>query len=159
VGAEKDIRMNDRLSPCGGRPPEPAADLTSSIVTVRPATQTMSVQGLGNFVGISADTSGATGLAMNLVVIPPGGRAKAHFHDGFETAIYLLQGQVETLYGGGLSLSVINRAGDFLFIPPSVPHQPRNMSDTEPAVAIIARNDPREQENVVLYGPDARTSR
>jgi uncharacterized RmlC-like cupin family protein len=95
---------------------------------------------------------------MNLVVIPPGGQAKAHFHNGFETAIYLLQGEVETLYGNGLNLSVINRAGDFLFIPPSVPHRPRNMSDTEPAIALVARNDPREQESVVLYGPDATAS-
>ncbi|MET0428046.1 MAG: cupin domain-containing protein [Microvirga sp.] len=147
--------MNDGPESQRDRSPEPAADHTSHIVTVRPASETMSVQGLGNFVGISADTSGATGLAMNLVVIPPGGQAKAHFHDGFETAIDLLQGEVETLYGRGLTLSVINRAGDFLFIPPSVPHRPRNTSDTLPAIALVARNDPREQESVVLYGPDA----
>jgi uncharacterized RmlC-like cupin family protein len=155
MGADKDIKMNEPLNAYRARLPGPAADLTSPIVTVRPAAETMSVQGFGNFVGISADTSGATRIAMNLVVIPPRGKAKAHYHDGFETAIYLLQGEVETLYGGGLSRSVINQAGDFLFIPPSVPHQPRNVSDTVPAIAIVARNDPREQESVVLYGPDA----
>jgi uncharacterized RmlC-like cupin family protein len=115
----------------------------------------MSMQGLCNFIGISAETAGARGLAMNLVVIPPGGQAKAHFHDGFEAAIYLLQGEVETLYGENLSRPVINRAGDFLFIPPSVPHQPRNTSITASAIAIVARNDPREQESVVLYVPHA----
>jgi uncharacterized RmlC-like cupin family protein len=32
-----------------------------------------------------------------------------------------------------------------------VPHQPVNLSTTEPAIAIVARNDPEEQEHVVLY--------
>ena len=74
---------------------------------------------------------------------------------GFESAIYLLQGRVETRYGEGLKKSVVNVAGDFLFIPPDVPHQPVNLSDTEPAIAIVARNDPNEQEHVVVY-PDGQ---
>jgi uncharacterized RmlC-like cupin family protein len=51
--------------------------------------------------------------------------------------------------------SVINEAGDFIFIPADVPHQPVNLSTTEPAHAIVARNDPNEQENVVRYDPAA----
>ena len=124
-----------------------------AIVTVQPTTEMMSRQGLPNFVGVSAATTGSRGLCMNMVTIPPGGQAVPHYHDGFETAIYLLQGRLETLYGEGLRQSVINEAGDFLFIPPNVPHQPRNLSGTEPAIAIITRNDPREQESVVLYDP------
>jgi uncharacterized RmlC-like cupin family protein len=124
-----------------------------AIVTVRPTTQIISRQGLPNFVGVSAQTTGSRGLCMNMVVIPPGGKAESHYHDGFETAIYLLQGRVETLYGEGLRQSVVNEAGDFLFIPPNVPHQPGNLSQTEPAIAIVSRNDPREQESVVLYDP------
>ena len=42
---------------------------------------------------------------------------------------------------------------DFLFIPPYVSHQPVNLSDTEPALAIVARNDANEQEHVFLYDP------
>jgi uncharacterized RmlC-like cupin family protein len=110
-------------------------------------------QGLPSFVGISQATAGAKGLSMNLVVIPPGGAAKPHLHRGYESAIYLLKGRVETRYGRGLRQSVVNEAGDFIFIPPDVPHQPRNLSSTEPALAIVARNDPNEQENVVPYDP------
>ena len=51
----------------------------------------------------------------------------------------------------GLTQSVISEAGDFLFIPPGQPHVAINLSDTEPARAIVARNDPAEQENVVPY--------
>jgi len=123
------------------------------IITVRPDRETLTRQHLPYFVGISATTTGAKGISLNLVIIPPGGTAQPHLHRHYETAIYLMQGRVETRYGQGLKQSVINEAGDFLFIPPGVPHQPYNLSTTEPAHALVARNDPNEQENVVLYDP------
>lgn len=123
------------------------------IVVVRPAAEIMSRQGLPFFVGISRDTAGARGICMNLVIIPPGGAAEPHLHRGHETVIYLLRGRVETRYGRGLQESVINEAGDFIYIPADVPHQPVNLSATEPAQALVARNDPDEQENVVPYDP------
>jgi len=43
---------------------------------------------------------------------------------------------------------VINEAGDFLYIPADLPHKPINLSDTDEAVAIVARTDPNEQESV-----------
>ncbi len=121
------------------------------IVTVRPDAETLTRQRLPYFVGISEATCGATGISMNLVIIPPNSSAEPHFHRDYETAIYLVQGQVETRYGIGLQKSVLNEPGDFIFIPPGVPHQPFNLSQTEPALAIVSRNDPNEQENVVLY--------
>ena len=125
----------------------------TEIVTIRPTTTTMTRQQLPNFVGISAATAGAKHLSMNLVVIPPGGAAQPHVHRGYETAIYLLSGHVETRYGPGLRNSVIHEAGDFIFFPADVPHQPVNLSVTEPAHALVARNDPNEQESVVTYDP------
>ena len=121
------------------------------IVTVRATEATQSKQALPMFTGISAQTAGAKGLSLTKVIIPPGGSAKAHVHKGYESAVYLLQGRVETRYGEGLKKSVVNVAGDFIFVPPDVPHQPFNLSDSEPAIAIVARNDPNEQEHVVLY--------
>lgn len=126
------------------------------VVTIRPSAEVMTRQGLPQFVGISADTVGATGISMNRIVIPPHGAAKPHRHHAYETAIYLLQGRVETCYGEGLATCVVNETGDFIFIPPDVPHQPRNLSAIEPAIALVARNDPREQENVIPYPPLAQ---
>ncbi|HEY5894962.1 MAG TPA: cupin domain-containing protein [Chthoniobacterales bacterium] len=126
---------------------------TAEIVTVRPTTTTMTRQLLPNFVGICNATAGSQHLSMNLVVIPPGGAAQPHMHRGYETAIYLLEGRVETRYGPGLRHSVIHEAGDFIFIPADVAHQPVNLSSTEPAKAIVARNDPNEQESVEAYDP------
>jgi uncharacterized RmlC-like cupin family protein len=121
------------------------------VITVRPDAAIRSRQGLKQYVGISGANSGARGLSMNRVVIPPGGQAAAHRHVGYESTVYLLQGTVETRYGPRLEKSVLNRAGDFLFIPAGVLHQPVNLSRTEPAIAIVARNDPNEQESVELH--------
>jgi uncharacterized RmlC-like cupin family protein len=138
-------------------PPDGSRESTPSlreIVTVRPSVETLSRQHLLYFVGISESTAGAKALSLNLVVIPPGGAAEPHIHRGYETAIYILRGRVKTLYGHGLRQSAINMAGDFLFIPADVPHQPINLSSTEIAQAIVARNDPNEQESVVPYDPE-----
>lgn len=131
--------------------------MDDGVTVVRPPAEAFSRQRLPFFVGISQDTAGAGGISMNLVIIPPGGAAEPHLHRGFETAIYVLKGRVETRYGRGLRQSVISEEGDFIFIPADVPHQPINLSATEPAMGIVARNDPNEQESVVPYDPAADT--
>ncbi len=122
------------------------------VITVRPQGTHLTKQQLPNFEGISAVTSGSQHICMHLVIIPPGGRATPHYHNGYETALYIIQGRAETRYGPNLEYSSINEAGDFIFIPPNVPHQPVNLSDTEQVIAVVARNDPDEQESVVLIG-------
>ncbi|MDX1520380.1 MAG: cupin domain-containing protein, partial [Anaerolineae bacterium] len=86
----------------------------------------------------------------HLLTIPPGGRAKAHLHQNHETAIYVLQGEGGMWYGDNLSEHLTVKAGEYLYIPAGVPHLPYNPSDTEAAVAMVARTDPNEQESVVL---------
>jgi uncharacterized RmlC-like cupin family protein len=124
------------------------------IITVRPSETIDTIQKLPNYVGISGKTAGATGISMNVVIIPPSAKAEPHFHNGYETAIYLLKGNVQTFYGKNLSKSVINQQGDFIFIPDGVPHQPVNLSSTEEAIALVSRNDPNEQESVQVYNLD-----
>jgi uncharacterized RmlC-like cupin family protein len=129
------------------------------VVAVRAAQEIMTRQRLPYFAGVSGATAGAKGLSMHMVVIPPGARADPHIHQEYETAIYVLEGRVETRYGEGLSDSVISEAGDFLFIPPGMPHEAINLSNTEPARAIVARNDPNEQERVVPYNAEISEKR
>ena len=126
-------------------------DLKGRVVMVRPEETIATKQNLPYFVGISQETVGAKGLSMNMVVIPPGGSPKAHYHKDFETAIYLLKGRVQTWFGKNLKESMINEEGDFVYIPPGVPHKPINLSETETALAIVSRNDPNEHENVIAY--------
>jgi len=135
-----------------------AEDKTSEaeIIVIRPTDTTDTKQGLPNFVGISGKNAGTKGISMNKVIIPPGKAAKAHIHKGFESVVYIIRGRVKTLYGEGLKKSVINEAGDFLYIPADLPHKPVNLSDTEAAEAIVARTDPNEQESVEqIAEPDA----
>jgi uncharacterized RmlC-like cupin family protein len=100
--------------------------------------------------GISAQSVGARHIHMQIVRIPPGGRAKAHKHDGHETAIYVLSGESGMWYGDWLEQHLVARAGDFLYIPANMPHLPYNLSDAESCVAVIARTDPNDQESIVL---------
>jgi uncharacterized RmlC-like cupin family protein len=106
-------------------------------------------QGLNYFTGISTETAGAKGLCMHLLEMPPGVRANAHYHSGHETAIYMLEGYAEMLYGLNLEHKMQVRPGDFVYIPAGVPHLPYNPTD-KPAKAVLARTDPNEQESVTL---------
>ena len=99
------------LAPAGAEPTIIGERDGKDVVTVRPGDPTQSKQGLPNFVGISGATAGAKHLSLLKVVIPPGGSAQAHVHKGYESAIYLMQGRVETRYGEGLKKSVVNVAG------------------------------------------------
>jgi uncharacterized RmlC-like cupin family protein len=107
-------------------------------------------QGLTYAVGISAESVAARGLHMQLITIPPGGRARAHKHRTHETAIYALQGESGMWYGERLEHHMTVKPGDFVYIPADVPHLPYNPSRTETVTAVIARTDPNEQESVEL---------
>jgi uncharacterized RmlC-like cupin family protein len=107
-------------------------------------------QGFSYAPAISAQTVGASAIHMQLLTIPPGGRAKAHKHEAHETAIYVLSGEAAMYFGDRLEQHLISRAGDFVYIPANVPHLPYNLSSTEPCTAVISRTDPNEQESVVL---------
>jgi uncharacterized RmlC-like cupin family protein len=101
--------------------------------------------------GLSAKNVGAKKLSMNVATIPPGGVAYAHIHVDFEVMLYILQGRVRHEYGPGLAKVIDNEAGDFIFIEPGVPHEVFNLSDTEPVVAVVARSDASEWENIIPY--------
>ena len=130
----------------------------AGVVRIRPDHPTETVQRLPYFLGVCESSSPARELSLSLVVVPPGGSSEPHYHEGFETAIYQLEGRVETRYGARLEHSVVTEAGDFLFIGPDVPHQVTNLSDTDRAAAVVARNDAGERENVVLVDPAGRAS-
>lgn len=128
---------------------QPANDLK---VVLPEAAVAAPVQGVPYSYGVSDKSVGSTGLSLHLVEIPPGATGEPHSHVGFETAIFVIEGNVETRYGSSLENSVINGSGSFLFIPPGVPHQPFNLSKTEPVRAIVARNDPSgETEKIIPY--------
>lgn len=96
--------------------------------------------------GISAGTAGAHALCLELATLPPGAVAKAHMHTEHESAAYVISGELILQFGERLEQEVVARAGDFLYIPAGVPHRPGNPG-SEPAVTVLARTDPHEQES------------
>jgi uncharacterized RmlC-like cupin family protein len=108
-------------------------------------------------VGLSARNVGSSKLSMNVATIPPGGVAYAHIHVGFELMLYILEGKVRHEYGPDLEHAIENEAGDFIFIEPGVPHEVFNLSQTDPVVAVVARSDASEWENIIPFARTRRT--
>ena len=63
----------------------------------------------------------------------------------------MLAGRVLTRWGAKLENEVVSEAGEFLFIPAGVPHEAVNLSTTEAARAVVARNHPAEQDQVEAH--------
>lgn len=129
---------------------------SDGIYVVRGSDARRAWNGIHYQVGMSADNVGARALSMNVATIPPGGVAYAHIHVDFEVMLYILEGRVRHDYGDGLAKSIVNEAGDFIFIEPGVPHEVFNLSPTEPVVAVVARSDASEWENIIPYQGERR---
>ena len=121
------------------------------ILTIRGGGNARAWNGIRYQTGMSRKNVGAQKLSMNVATVPPGGVAYAHIHVDFEVMLYILEGRVRHEYGPGLQKAIENQTGDFIYIEPGVPHEVLNMSDTEPVVAVVARSDPTEWENIVTY--------
>ena len=128
-----------------------AVEGRDGISVVRGGGATRGWNGIRYRTGLSGKNVQARQLSMNVATIPPGGVAYAHVHVDFEVMLYILEGRVRHEYGPGLTQSVDNGPGDFIFIEPGVPHEVTNLSGTEPAVAVVARSDPSEWEHIVEY--------
>lgn len=131
--------------------PSPKVEGTGGLMWIRGSGLCRDWNGIRYKLGMSGKNVGATALSMNVAMIPPGGVAGAHIHDGFEVMLYILEGRVRHDYGEGLREQVEHEAGDFIFIAPGVPHEVYNMSDTEPVVAVVARSSPDEWDRIVPY--------
>lgn len=101
--------------------------------------------------GMSAKNVGSTQLSCNVATIPPNGTAFAHIHDGFDLMLYILEGNVRHAFGPGLRKTLDNKAGDFIYIKPGVPHEVYNLSDSEPVVAFVARAAADEWDRIIPY--------
>src|SRR5687767_14719220 len=128
-----------------------AVEGRDGISVLRASGTTRGWNGIRYKTGLSAKNVAARKLSMNVATIPPGGVAYAHIHVDFEVMLFILQGRVRHEYGAGLRKVVENETGDFIYIEPGVPHEVFNMSDIEPVVAVVARSDAPEWENIIPY--------
>ena len=128
--------------------PRAGADLKASIV--KAGARYRSEQGSDYDPGISHETVGSTVLFLGAVTLPPGARTRAHVHERHETALYVLNGEIEMWTGDRLQHREVAGPGDYIYIPANVLHVGVNRGN-EPAVCVGTRNEPTAQESLVLY--------
>jgi uncharacterized RmlC-like cupin family protein len=122
--------------------------MTDRCVHVRGGDAEQGQTGVTYAAGISTATAGARGLSLQIASLPPGARARAHLHAQHESAAYVVEGEVVFWFGERLGERIDAGPGDFIYIPPGVPHLVANLSDSQPVVTVLARTDPNEQEDV-----------
>jgi uncharacterized RmlC-like cupin family protein len=125
----------------------------NGISCVRSGAGTDHWNGLNYQIGLNARTVGTAELSMNVATVPPGGVAAAHIHVGFEVGLFILQGNVQHKFGKGLTQTLENGPGDFIFIKAGLPHEVFNLSDTEPIVAVVARSSANQWDEIIPYDP------
>ena len=89
-----------------------------------------------NFTG-----EGGTRTWIGTVTLPPGGCTDGHHHGRHEVALYVISGRTELSWGEKLALTAEIGPGDFAYFSPGLPHQERNLSETETAEFLVVRSD------------------
>ena len=103
---------------------------------------------------ISQVTAGASNIYMGRFRVPAGARSRPHYHEGCESALYMLSGSVRIRWGDHLEQQLEVEPGDMLYVPPRVTHIVENVSDTEPADYVVARDSPHEDAVVVPWAEE-----
>lgn len=103
---------------------------------------------------ISQTTAGAYNIYMGRFRVPAGTRSRPHYHEGCESALYMLSGSVRIRWGDHLEQELVVEPGDMLYVPPRVTHIVENVSDTEPADYVVARDSPLEDAVVVPWAEE-----
>jgi uncharacterized RmlC-like cupin family protein len=84
---------------------------------------------------------GAQKIWAGTVSIQPNAKTGAHHHGALESVIFVLRGRARMRWGEALEYVAEAEAGDFIFVPPYVPHQEINASTVEPLECVLVRSD------------------
>ncbi len=102
---------------------------------------TAQTPGMDRKAAINFARVGAQKLWAGTVTIHPNAKTGAHHHGGLESVIYVVKGQARMRWGEKLEYVAEAGPGDFIFIPPYVPHQEINASTAEPLECVLVRSD------------------
>ena len=100
--------------------------------------------------GVSIQHTPATKIWYGKVTNEPGYRSLPHHHGEAETGGYVLSGTARIYFGENYQEFVDMSEGDFVFVPPFMPHVEVNMSTTEKLVWLTSRTP----DNIVVNLPD-----
>jgi uncharacterized RmlC-like cupin family protein len=112
---------------------------------------TTQTEGMQRFAAISGTTVGSEKIWMGETHVAPDTASDNHHHGESETAIFIRSGNPEFVFHDGVEeVRIATTAGDYIFVPPFVPHREENPDPKNPAVVVIARST---QEAIVVNLP------
>ena len=103
--------------------------------------------GMTRAAAITHASAGANKLWAGTVTVHPDAKTGPHHHGKLESIIYVISGRARMRWGERLEFVAEAGPGDFIYVPPFVPHQEINASQDEPLTCVIVRND---QEPIVV---------
>jgi uncharacterized RmlC-like cupin family protein len=117
-----------------------------SVQLIKPGQTYVGKQGFSYGAGVSTETVGAKKVCLNVLPVPPGAKAKVHYHEGIETIAYLLEGECSVYYGDELEYRVRYMPGTKFTCPKMclmphtirAPHRVSGLSYTHPVAIRMA---------------------
>ena len=108
---------------------------------------TAQTPGMNRQAAINFARVGAEKLWAGTVTIHPNAKTGAHHHGHVESVIYVVRGKARMRWGEKLEFTAEAGPGDFIYVPPYVPHQEINAGPGEPLDCVLVRSG---QEPVVV---------
>jgi uncharacterized RmlC-like cupin family protein len=103
-------------------------------------TNTPQTEGMRRAAAITHARAGAEKLWAGTVTVQPDVRTGAHHHGELESVIYIVRGRARMRWGEHLEYTAEAGPGDFIFVPPYVPHQEINARDDAPLECVLVRS-------------------
>jgi len=110
-------------------------------------TNTPQTPGMLRASAIDHARTGASKLWAGTVSVQPNAKTGAHHHGDLETVLYIVKGRARFRWGEHLEFAEEAGPGDFIYVPPYVPHQEINASPDDPVEAVVVRSG---QEPIVV---------
>src|ERR1700676_3463488 len=104
-------------------------------------TNTPQTPGMSRAAAINFARAGAQKLWAGTVTIHPDAKTGAHHHGALESVIYVVRGRARMRWGERLEFVAEAGPGDFIYVPPYVPHQEINASESETLECVLVRSD------------------
>jgi uncharacterized RmlC-like cupin family protein len=102
---------------------------------------TAQTPGMDRAAAINFARVGAQKIWAGTVAIHPNAKTGAHHHGALESVIYVLRGRARMRWGNALEFTAEAGPGDFIYVPPYVPHQEINASADEVLECVLVRSD------------------
>jgi uncharacterized RmlC-like cupin family protein len=122
--------------------PAPAEAAARIIKPLQFDDATPQTTGMHRLVAVSHILVGSEKLWAGVTMAEPGTASSVHHHGPLETVVYVAEGTSKLRWGRRLEHESDLEAGDFLFIPPYLPHQEINPSTDRPALWVVVRSAP-----------------